>query len=202
MNYIYDITTNFNNKFYDFFEWNKNDKLINFQKIPIIRVNKYHYNILFTNIFKISKKQLNQLKNKSKILNKQNKNIYLLITNGKDIFGIMFNKNGKSIKRSSLNIEDELDMIKTCKKIKIKKFSYQILRNINIPLTTRNYLNKLIFINKKLNKISSQKDKELITYLYYECYNKLENNQSLALNKLKNQINNANNFEIMYNFFK
>ena len=34
MNYIYDIVLNFNKEYYYFFEWKKNDSIINIKKIP------------------------------------------------------------------------------------------------------------------------------------------------------------------------
>ena len=34
MNFIYDIVLNFNKDYYDFFEWNKKDSVINIKKIP------------------------------------------------------------------------------------------------------------------------------------------------------------------------
>ena len=38
MNFIYDIVLNFNKDFYNFFEWNKNDNIINVKKIPIFLI--------------------------------------------------------------------------------------------------------------------------------------------------------------------
>ena len=38
MNYIYDVYLNLNDTLYDFFDWNKNDKLMHIKKIPIIMV--------------------------------------------------------------------------------------------------------------------------------------------------------------------
>ena len=40
MNYIYDIYLNFNNQLYDFFDWNKSDKLIHIKSIPIIKISE------------------------------------------------------------------------------------------------------------------------------------------------------------------
>ena len=38
MTYIYDIVLNFNNDFYEFYEWDKNDNLTLIKKIPLIKV--------------------------------------------------------------------------------------------------------------------------------------------------------------------
>ena len=40
MNYIYDIYLNFNKELYDFFDWNKSDKLTHIKMIPIFKVNE------------------------------------------------------------------------------------------------------------------------------------------------------------------
>ena len=38
MTYIYDILLNFNEEYYDFFDWNKNDKILHIKKIPIYKI--------------------------------------------------------------------------------------------------------------------------------------------------------------------
>ena len=38
MNYIYDIYLNFNKTYYDFYEWNNNDKVMHIKKIPLFKV--------------------------------------------------------------------------------------------------------------------------------------------------------------------
>ena len=110
MNYIYDIFGNFFENYYDFYEWNKSDKIIHIKKIPIIKVNKIDYKILLNNKFKINKELLNNIKNKTLLWNNKKDN-YLLITNGNDVFNIKFNNQGISTLRSSLQIEDELDIL-------------------------------------------------------------------------------------------
>ena len=41
MTYIYDVTLNFNEILYDFFEWNNTDNLIHVRKIPQRNINRY-----------------------------------------------------------------------------------------------------------------------------------------------------------------
>ena len=40
MNYVYDILLNFNEKFYDFYDWNVRDLIDHMRKIPIFKVSK------------------------------------------------------------------------------------------------------------------------------------------------------------------
>ena len=122
MNYIYDVLTNFNENYIDFFEWEKKDNIKHFKKIPIIKINKNDYNNLLLNEINIDKILLKKLNNKSEIWNnkvKENNN-YLLITNGTDVFGLQFDNEGNSIKRTSLQIDEELDIISIIKNMRIK----------------------------------------------------------------------------------
>ena len=43
MEYIYDIVLNFQKTYYDFYEWNRADKIINIKKIPIYKIDVNDY---------------------------------------------------------------------------------------------------------------------------------------------------------------
>ena len=46
MNYIYDIILNFQERIYDFYEWNKTDVITHIRKIPVFKISsKDLYNI-------------------------------------------------------------------------------------------------------------------------------------------------------------
>ena len=62
MNYIYDIVLNFQDNYYNFFEWNREDKIKNIIKIPLYRVSDKDINILKNNIIKVSKEFINKIK--------------------------------------------------------------------------------------------------------------------------------------------
>ena len=193
MNYIYDIFGNFFENYYDFYEWNKSDKIINIKKIPIIKINKLDYKILLNNKFKINKELLNNIKNKTLLWNNKKDN-YLLITNGNDIFNIKFNNQGISTLRSSLQIEDELDILSIIKKIKTKKINYKLLKKNKPIFKTRKSIIIENNIITNIKKLSPTKDINKINYIYYECFNKLEKNTKKALIKI---IKNINNYQII-----
>ena len=50
MNYVYDISLNLNKDYIDFYDWNENDDIIYFIKIPIIKISNY-----IQKIFKMQK---------------------------------------------------------------------------------------------------------------------------------------------------
>ena len=204
MNYIYDCITNFFNEYYDFFEWDKKDNFTHFKKIPIIKVTDNEFKTIFTNNIQIDNELLKKIKNKSEIYqDKFNKDkYYLLITNNESILALMFNNNGQSIKRSSLYVDEELDIINTLRRIDYKTNNYQIINKLKTKFKTRNDVKIEEYLLKELNKLSIKKDNDKITYLYYECFNKYELNTKKALNILIKNINNTNISNILYNFFK
>ena len=202
MNYIYDVLTNFFENYYDFYEWEKKDKLIHFKKIPIIKINKEDYNIIFTNQIKIDNELLNKIKNKAEIWNNKEKdNYYLLLTNGTDITGIEFNNEGISNKRSSLIVDEELDILNTIRKTDNKIIKYKIINTLETKLMTRKEIQDKEYIMNHLNNLSLSKDIDKINYLYYECFNKTEKNINKALKNIIKNINNKEILKTLYNFF-
>lgn len=201
MNYIYDIFGNFFENYYDFYEWNKSDKIIHIKKIPIIKVNKLDYKILLNNKFKINKELLNNIKNKTLLWNNKKDN-YLLITNGSDLFNIKFNNQGISTLISSLQIEEELDILSIIKKIKTKKINYKLLKKNKTIFKTRKSIIIENNIITNIKKLSPTKDINKINYIYYECFNKLEKNTKKALIKIIKNINNYQIINKLNNFFE
>ena len=43
MDYIYDIILNFQNNYYEFYEWKKEDKIINIKKILVYKISNEDY---------------------------------------------------------------------------------------------------------------------------------------------------------------
>lgn len=203
MNYIYDVLTNFFEKYYDFYEWEKKDKLIHFKKIPIIKINKEDYKKIFNNQIKINNELLNKFKNKAEIWNNKEKNIsnYILITNGTDIIGIEFNNEGISIKRSTLIVDEELDILNTLRKIENKNINYEVIKQLETKFITRKELENKEYLLKQLKNLSVNKDIDKINYLYYECFNKTEKNINKALKTIINNINNKQISQTLYDFF-
>lgn len=202
MNYIYDVITNFFDIYYDFYEWDKKDNFTHFKKIPIIKISNEDFNIIFTNNIQINKEIIKKLKNKSDIYHKKNEFYYLLVTNGENILALMFDENGISIKRSSLYVDEELDIINTIRKIDYKKLDFTIIKKLKTTFKTRNDIKLKEYLLNQLNNLSIKTDIEKINYLYFECFNKYEHNTKKALKILINSIENTYISNILYNFFK
>lgn len=199
MNYIYDIYLNFNKELYDFFDWDKKDKITHIKKIPVIKLNHQKYIECLTNKIKIDEMTLNSILNKTETWNlNKNKMNCILVSDESDVLAIEFNSNGCSIKKSFLEIDEELEVLEFISTLKEKKFNFTILKKNNTLLKTRSQLKEKKFINSELNNIETDK----LSYLFFECFNEKEKNPKIILEKLKKISQNSQTYKKLYNILK
>lgn len=181
MNYIYDIVLNFQDNYYNFFEWRREDKIKNISKISLYRVSDKDILILKKNKVKVSEDFILKIKND----NKHSKKIICLVSNGKIALGLLFNNDGKLLKRSSLIFEEEEEVIDNTRHLPVTKINY--LENISVT-----YQNKLRIEKEKkdtlITYISNTTDILTLKYLYYEYYEKESNNISLIKKDLLKEL--------------
>ena len=199
MNYIYDIYLNLNEKLYDFFDWNKNDKLLHIKKIPLIKINEKKLKTIINNQIEIDNKTLFQLYNKTEIWNINKKiNYCALFVDGNNIIAVEFNKNGKSIKKSFMCIDEELELLESIDKINEKKFDFKILKKENMFLKTRKQINEEKFIYEEIKNM----DENRLNYIYFECFGKKENNKKNILNNIEKLQKNSKIYKNLYDILK
>ena len=184
MEYIYDIVLNFKDKYYDFYEWKKADKIINVKKIPIYKINNKDYLNIKNNDVTITK---NTLPKQSKMF---------LLTSGKEIMGILLDNTNKVLK-SSLIFSESDDILEDISEIKNINIKYSIKRINKQKVLSRIEEDKKKYINNYLKKINIKEDEYLLKYLYYELFNIEETNIDIVykelLNLLKTNINKLYN---------
>lgn len=199
MTYVYDVTLNFNNIFYDFFEWNNTDYLYHIKKIPLIEVDKKIFNDLFLNNVKFIGKSLDMIKDKTEVYGKKDKRLTCaLIKYNNNIFALKFEDN-ISVEISSILVEEELDILEVKTKIN-NNLEYKIINKRNNITTTRHEVKNKVFLKNQINNLNLIKDKEKIKYLYFEYFGNMIDNVKDALTKLKEEIN-KDNTESLKNFF-
>ena len=158
MNYIYDIYLNLNETLYDFFDWNKNDKLIHIKKIPVIKVSEDILKLLIANNIKINDELLAQIYNKTEVWNMNTKiNYCALFATDSDIIAIEFDKNGKNISKSVLFIDEELEVLEVVNKLCEKIISFEILNKQKNIFKTRKQINEDNFICKELKNMDESR---------------------------------------------
>jgi hypothetical protein len=196
MNYIYDVLANFNSDFYDFYDWNDEDNIINIRRLPIIKVNSdFLYNVKYNDVF-VDSVLLDKIYKKASFYNvNKNKYCYVCaICDDNHAFLVNFNSKGKVIGRSSMLLDEENEVIDICSCLPLSSFSFNVCSNIIFDFfKTRNEIDINNFIVDKLNSMSSDK----LFYLYYDCFDEYESDVSKVLDKFLSEI--SNNFFSIYN---
>ena len=163
MTYIYDILLNFNKDFYEFYEWDKNDKIIHVKKISIFKVeSKVIEDILFKKII-LNNNTTNINKFKTELFgNKKNKYLNAcLLTDGYKVIAIETNDKLEIENISDLLLDEALDAINISSRLNIITFEYNIVGNKKINnFLTRKELEIKIFLENELKKIKKKKKKK------------------------------------------
>lgn len=199
MNYIYDVLLNFNDKLYEFYDWNKSDDVKHVRRVPI---------------FKISTKQLLDIKNNNIIIDKSfldliiNKTEYFsnrkvekikyscIFSDGEKVLGVLFNSNGESIKYSSMLIDEEAEVNELCSEMKDYLLNIDInKKNIISDLKTRLDMEKEQFILNEIKALKDNKKNDKLKYIYYDCFDKKEESVSKIIDEIKLKLK-QNNFDI------
>ena len=156
---INNITFNFLDKYYPFYEWLADDELIT----------KKCY------VYKVSSNAL--------------KYIPLVFCDDYTAIGVQFNSNGESTYKSSLLLTDEekiLNYTKFMKKgnINYKKKDIQI--NGEVLRNEENIKNKLMY---EVDKLIKNNDIEKFKFIYYEWFNKDEKNIEFMKKNITKKLN-------------
>lgn len=204
MNFIYDIVLNFNKDFYNFFEWNKNDNVINVKKIPIFLIdNDTFTSMKYDNVI-VSKDFIDLIRDKTYTYTRSKLGISCLVSNNKEVIAVLFNDNGNLIKRSSLMLDEEEEVLDEIENDSLYKISIIKRRKVNIENVNRNIKEKKDFLIKYINE---EKNDINLKYLYYDYFEKDENNIKTIKNDLIKEIKNnwnkkLNNFYDTVKIFK
>lgn len=202
MNFIYDIVLNFNKDYYDFFEWNKKDNVVNIKKIPLFIVNNDIFNSMKYDSVSVNTGFIDSIRDKTYTYNRQKIGNTCLLSNGKQVLGVLFNDKGDLIKRSSLLLDEEEEVLDEIYSnevtdiniVKIKKGK----SNENVNRVQKEKKDFLIrYINKEKNSIN-------LKYLYYDYFEKDEEDANIIREGLINEIKNNWNkkFDTFYETVK
>ena len=199
MNYIYDLYINLNNRIYDFFDWNKNDKIIHIKKIPVIKVDEENLRLLTKNKTCINSDTMIKIYNKTEIWNTNNKIAYCaLFTDGYDIIAIEFDNKGYSIKKSYLSIDEELEVLEITKKLDISKIEIKTISKEKNIFKTRKQLKEEKFIYDELKNMEESK----LNYIYFECFGKQEKDKNIILDRINKISKNSKIYKNLYDILK
>lgn len=194
MKNIYDILVNFKKIPYEFYEWNKEDDVKHVKKMPSIKVSDSTLYDIFYNDAVVSKNFLDQIKDKTEIFfGRTIKKVkYACVIYNDDVaLSILFNDNGEIIGKSKLLFDEEEDVLKEDEPL--KEIDYNVIKKSKkISGLTRRETKIVLLLSKYLDKIYENKKSDEIKYMYFECFNKSEEDNEKAYKNLKNEVLKAN----------
>ena len=202
MKYIYDILLNFTNDYYyDFYDWDSKDNIINIKKVPLIRVDrKIIEDFIFYKI-RVDRLFIKTIDKKSIFLRKDKLNNYcpVILSNGEKSIGISFDDKGFIKYKSCMLLDEEEQtnrMVLNQKKIKIKYKKY----NKNYINTIRCDTNKKAIILKKIKQEYNSKEYSKLRYIYYEIYDDNNKDINYIYNRLIKEVDdNLNTYIFLFN---
>lgn len=206
MNYVYDITLNFNKELYNFYEWNDDDNIEFYLKIPIFKVEDETIKSFISSDFIIEKNFLNRINNKTELYGKSkvvfNKYSCIFASESKTL-AVSFDEKGNSILKSNLSIDEEEDVLEFVKFIKYSLVNYKIKeKKKKEAFITRNESFKKNKIINILKNIYKNKEFSKLRYIFYEIYNEKNTDENVIYSKLINLIeNNSSRSNDLYNIF-
>lgn len=186
MNYIYDIVLNFNKDYFCFYEWNKKDNIINIKKIPLFVVDNNTFNMMKYDKIVVDSSFIELIKEKTYTYSKNKIGSACLISNCKEVIGVLFDNKGNLVKRSSLLIDEEEEVLDEILNDDIYNINIVSSKKIKREDINRIEREKKLFLNKYIKRENNIIN---LKYLYYDYFEKEEDDISLIKKKLLDNIN-------------
>ena len=202
MTYIYDILLNFNRDFYEFYEWEKSDNIIHIKKIPIYKVNSFLLEDIHSNDVKLDNSIGLEIMNKTEIFDSRKVKTLkysCLLTDSYRTIGILLDDDFKVIKVSDLLKDEEEDAINISRRLNLTCIAYNILgsKKVNNFLTRKEIKIKK-YLLAEIKNMYKEKDILKLKYLYFEFFNKNNDNIDLLYKEFINSFEsiNENHFKL------
>ena len=207
MLFVYDIVLNWcNDVIYDFFEWEKKDKIDHIKRIILV---KSSMNTLFDFLnyeIEIDKDFISKIHNLSESYQKKaiRKIPYaFIITDGITSIAIKTDKFGKVLFKSKLLLEEEDEVICLSSRLKETSLNYKKGKRVKAKSNlTRKEKELKDFLLFEFDKLRKSKDNDIILYLYSEYYSNQISNSEKAYNLLVESLDNINDKHlVLYKIF-
>lgn len=190
MIYIYDILLNFNKELFEYYEWTKEDNITHIKRIKLFKITSEQIDDLFKYNIKLDKEILNLIYNKTELYRKPSIEYSALFTDGYRTIAIIFNKDGKSIEKSRLVLEEEEEILDISRKIDVFNINYKKNQKIKIEfLTRKETILKQNLINY-FNKLYKNKNKATLEYIYLDYFEEVEKDIDKIYKRLIKSLNN------------
>lgn len=184
-NYVYDIMLNFHEKYYDFYDWNPEDKITHVREIPIFRVDSKTMINMLNNDFIINDSFLKKIENVAQYFIKTGtkKATAFIITNSGMVLAI--EKHGSKFFKSSLQLDELDEVLELENDLPKTAIPFEIVRTNKIELLTRNQGKKPYLVKEKIKQFIKENNVEKLKYIYFEIFDKKEKDLQIIKTNLK-----------------
>ncbi len=192
MDYYYDVLLNFQDSYSMFYEWDSEDVIDYVKKIPLFHVDAKTIVNMISKKIKIDQELMNLIENKTKLKGNNTLKYTSIFSDGKNSIALEFNDEGISLSKSSLILEDELNINEFMYNIALRKINYQIISDDNYEIETRQDLKIKKILKLEIDSIYNNKEYSKLKYIYLEWFSNLLNDvdkmyQNMLL-KLQNKL--------------
>ena len=205
MSFIYDILINFNKQVIDFYDWNLNDNIEHVRKIPLYRIDSQSLLDIKDHVVRVDSTFLERIHHKTEIFHNHDvgKIQYAcLFSDGAYVMGVKFNSKGVSVGKSKMLLDEEMEVLDVCERLKESSISYEVLTNdVVCEFLTRKDMK---IKNYLISEIEKNHNCEKLKYIYFDCYGEQEDTVSLIVDRLITSIkdNQSEVIDQLYQFFK
>ena len=191
MNYYYEVKLNFNDKLYSFYEWSNNDKYELAKKIPLIKIKSSILKNIISNEIKINDEFLKLIEDKTICKGNTKIKYACIFCDTKNCIAIEFNKDGYSIARSNLLLEDDNNICELSYTLKNKNIEFININRINTRSEFRQEIKIKKIISKELLELYRKDDSKKLEYIFYEWFNEIEIDKKVMLKKMYEDLKNG-----------
>ena len=190
MDYYYDVLLNFQDNYTMFYEWDSEDEINYIKKIPLVHIDaKTLINFISKKII-VDEEFLKLIENKTKLKGNNTLKYTCIFSDGKNSIALEFQDNGEVLSKSSLILEDELNINEFMYNIMLKKINYKIIKDDEINNETRQDLKIKRILKLEINSIYERKEYSKLKYLYLEWFQELLPSIDEMYHNMLNKLNN------------
>ena len=189
MNYYYDLTLDFLENSYPFYEIQESDEFLNIKKIPLFQVDSKTLKDFLLYQVKVDRKFLDQIKNKTITLT-GTITYAAILADKNNAWAFKFKKSGECVNYSALALNEELNLLEVIYTVKKINIAYEKLGKKDKNKLTRKEEKIKNLILKELTKLYEEHNIAKMQYLYLEWCDKLESNINVIYEEMQKKINN------------
>lgn len=188
MNYYYDVLINLQDKYCQFYEWDVTDSLMHVKKIIINHIDSTTYEEIYSNKIKVASSFLESIYNKAKLKDNTLIPYMAIFCDTKNAMVIEFNEYGESISKSSLLLEDEINICELTYNVGKKTLDYEIIAHEGEKIETKQIerIKRLILL--EINKTYEEQNFSKLKFIFVEWFGYLEDDINQIINKMANRL--------------